>query len=189
MKDRGKEWTSDWLPVIALLEHKFGTKGEFVMEYSDFLEIFVDMDKSFLFDETWKQSSLWLNVAVRPAPLVCQYGDVSCAWISSSIATMLPSDVCSVTFTLTSATETILVLSQSDNRYYHDVAGSVRWNFDFKLFKAGQDKPIASSHAPPIYRSSNLRMKLESGDYVVHVSNLCSMPCSYSHLIPPVGAN
>ena len=75
-----------------------------------------------------------------------------------------------VTFSLPKASETILVLSQSDSRFYRSVAGSSTWTFDFKLFKKGEGEPLASSDfSYSLNRSYTLRIQLEPGDYVVHV--------------------
>jgi hypothetical protein len=30
--DGSKEWTSEWLPALAVLQHHFGDDGEFIME-------------------------------------------------------------------------------------------------------------------------------------------------------------
>ena len=75
-----------------------------------------------------------------------------------------------VTFTLPKATETIIVLSQSDQRFYRPVTGSSLWFFDFKLFRKGSKEELTSSeNMRPGSRSTKLHIYLEEGDYVVHV--------------------
>ena len=55
--------------------------GVFVMEYADFLEHWEGIECTQLFDDTWVQSSHWLNVHSRPLPSAWQFGDVSCTRI------------------------------------------------------------------------------------------------------------
>ena len=52
--------------------------GVFVMEYGDFLTHWEGIERTQLFDDTWVQSSHWLNVRARPLPSAWQFGDVSC---------------------------------------------------------------------------------------------------------------
>jgi hypothetical protein len=62
------------------------------------------------------------------------------------------------------------VLSQSDSRFWREVAPSSYWTFDFKLFKKGDNEPLGSmSFSHKWQRSGSLRLELEEGDYVVHV--------------------
>ncbi|KAH8108535.1 cysteine proteinase [Phellopilus nigrolimitatus] len=152
--DGSKEWTQprDWLDALKPLDHEFGDDGVFIMEYDDFLKTWTSVERTQLFDPSWIQSSHWLSVESRPAPCAWQYGDVS------------------FTFTLPKASETILILSQSDNRFYGSVASSSSWIFDFKLFKRGEDEPLASSEFSfVLVRSRKLQITLDPGDYIVHV--------------------
>lgn len=143
------------------------------MEYSDFLSIWTVIERTQLFDESWTQSSHWLNVESRPMPCAWQYGDVSCACCIPAFDKKTRSKVnlgCLVTFSLPKAAETIIVLSQSDERYYEAVTSASRWKFDFKLFKKGVERVISTSELSyQLRRSSKLRVNLESGEYVVHV--------------------
>ncbi|KAI5120453.1 hypothetical protein M0805_008500 [Coniferiporia weirii] len=152
--DGSREWTEEWLAALKPLEHKFGDDGMFIMEYSDFLNTWTGIERTQLFDPSWMQSSHWLTVESRPMPSAWQYGDVS------------------FVLTVSKASETIIVLSQSDRRFYRAVAGSTDWMFDFKLFKRGEDEPLASSefsYVTQLNRSIKLRVDLEPGEYVVHV--------------------
>ena len=152
--DGSKEWTKDWLDALEPLKHEFGNDGIFIMEYSDFLNIWSGIDRTQLFDHSWVQSSHWLNVESRPLPSAWQFGDVS------------------FTFSLPKDSETIIVLSQSDRRFYTELANSERWSFDFKLYKKGIEESIASSEYSfaGVNRSVRHRARvLNAGDYVVHV--------------------
>ncbi|KAF8797366.1 cysteine proteinase [Phlegmacium glaucopus] len=88
-----KQWTQEWLGVLPKLGHTFGDDGHFVMEYSDWLECFVSIDRTILFDSTWMMSSQWLHVPVPPLPVAWYYGDVT------------------FTFSLPGPSTTIIVLS------------------------------------------------------------------------------
>ncbi|KAJ6580634.1 cysteine proteinase [Mycena capillaripes] len=150
--DGSKEWNAESLEILPLLGHVFGDDGEFVMEYSDFLDCWDQIDRTLLFDSNWITSSQWLRVTTRPLPSAWTYGDVC------------------FTITIPKASFTIIVLSQLDSRYFNDLSGRSYWSFDFLLFKRGQTEPIAVSSQPRFYsRSVNLEMDLEAGDYVVHV--------------------
>jgi len=123
-----------------------------VMEYSDWLESFAQIDRTILFDSTWMMSSQWLHVTVQPLPVAWSYGDVT------------------FTFSLAGPSTTVIVLSQLDSRYYRDVAGRASWTMDFTLVKEGQKEPIADSgHSDFYLRSVHLEVELEAGNYIVYV--------------------
>ncbi|KAG6911017.1 hypothetical protein DXG01_005432 [Tephrocybe rancida] len=150
--DGSKEWTSEWLAALPLLEHSFGDDGEFVMEYKDFLENWAQIDRTLLFDSSWIMSSQWLKVAARPQPAPWAFGDVS------------------FTISLAEPSSAVIVLSKLDDRYWGPISGSARWSFDFIIFKKGESKPITTSSASLLYsRSVNAEISLEAGDYVIHV--------------------
>lgn len=90
------------------------------------------------------------------------------SWLYEQIHKLI--DFIPVTFTLPKASETIIVLSQSDDRFYKALSSSSVWTFDFKIFKRGTAKAVANSDISYVLnRSSKLRIDLEAGDYVVHV--------------------
>ncbi|KAJ8509380.1 hypothetical protein ONZ45_g8446 [Pleurotus djamor] len=150
--DGSKEWTPEWLQILPELGHVFGDDGQFVMEYSDFLDAWEQIDRTLLFDDTWVMSSQWLRVEANALPSAWTYGDVS------------------FTFTIPEGTPAIIVLSKLDDRYFDDLSGNYWWNFNFVLFKAGESEVLAeSSHARLWSRSVNVELELEAGDYVVHV--------------------
>ncbi|TFK38216.1 hypothetical protein BDQ12DRAFT_684185 [Crucibulum laeve] len=150
--DGSKEWTAEWLTVLPELKHTFGDDGQFVMEYSDWLEIWENVGRTVLFDENWAMSSQWICVPARPLPSAWSYGDVS------------------FSFTLPGPSATVIVLSQIDNRYFKDIAGRSFWSLDFVLVKAGEEEPLAQSTHSRLYsRSVNLEIDLTAGDYIVYV--------------------
>jgi len=83
--DGSKEWTKEWLPALDLLNHQFGDDGSFIMEYEDFLRTWYAVERTQLFDESWIQSSHWLNVTSRTFPCPWQFGDVSCEFFYSDL--------------------------------------------------------------------------------------------------------
>lgn len=98
------------------------------------------------------------------------------ALMARILADLTPIFFSIVRFTIPAKSETILVMSQSDDRYYKSVSSSSTWSFNFKLFKAGvpgQSRPIASSDTSySVNRSNTMRIDLEPGEYVVHVRKL-----------------
>ncbi|KAF8651468.1 hypothetical protein AX16_004767 [Volvariella volvacea WC 439] len=161
--DGSKEWTKEWLAILDDLDHVFGNDGEFVMEYSDFLNCFQQIDRTLLFDASWVMASQWLHVPARPTPAAWSFGDVS------------------FTFNLPQPTFAVIVLSRLDSRYFNDIAGRSEWTFDFILFRKDQEEPISeSTHSMFYTRSVNLETHLDAGDYVLHVR--------LDRWVPPVGS-
>lgn len=73
-------------------------------------------------------------------------------------------------FTLSNPSNTVIVLSQLDSRYYRDVAGRASWTMDFTLVKEGEKVPLAdSAHSEFYLRSVHLEIELEAGTYIVYV--------------------
>lgn len=152
--DGSREWQGEWLEKETLdaLGHKFGDDGEFVMEYEDFLKTWTMVERSRLFDETWRMSSLWLNVSSLPPPSAWVFGDVS------------------FTFSLPAPSLCVVVLAQLDARYFREISGYSQWSLEFILFKRDEPEPLGTSvHSNFWGRSVNLEVHLEKGDYVVHV--------------------
>ncbi|KAG6918281.1 hypothetical protein DXG01_015373 [Tephrocybe rancida] len=150
--DGSKEWTPAWREILPLLNHEFGDDGQFVMEYTDFLDVWDEINRTILFDSSWIMSSQWLQVPVRPLPSAWSYGDVV------------------FTFSLPKRTLTIVVLSQLDTRYFEEISGTSRWSLDFCLVKRGDSFPMAEASSPLLHaRSVNLEMELDEGEYNVYV--------------------
>ncbi|KAJ7235550.1 cysteine proteinase [Mycena rebaudengoi] len=150
--DGAKEWTKEWLPALEKLQHDFGDDGEFVMEYSDFLANWDLIERTLLFDDSWAMSSQWLQVTARPPHSAWSYGDIS------------------FTISIPAPTKAVLVLSKLDERYFQDISGNSCWTFDFVLFRKGSKEIVAESNAGRFWsRSVNQEVRLEKGEYVVHV--------------------
>ncbi|KAJ6580695.1 hypothetical protein B0H19DRAFT_1112126, partial [Mycena capillaripes] len=150
--DGAKEWTEEWLPALRELQHSFGDDGEFVMEYSDFLDNWEHVERTLLFDDTWIMSSQWLQVTARPPTAAWSFGDVS------------------FTISVPAPTKAVIVLSRLDERYFSDISGNSNWTFEFVLFKKGAKEFVGRSVPTRFYiRSVNIEVQLEAGEYVVHV--------------------
>lgn len=75
-----------------------------------------------------------------------------------------------VKFTLSASSNTVIVLSQMDTRYYDDLKGRSVWSIDFALAKEGENQVLAqSTHTDFYLRSVHLEMELEAGTYTVYV--------------------
>ncbi|KAJ3515588.1 hypothetical protein NLJ89_g1665 [Agrocybe chaxingu] len=148
--DGSKEWQGEWLEVLKELGHVFGDDGQFVMEYSDFLETWQKIERTRLFDSSWIMSSKWLRLAPRPAVYPLIYGDVF------------------FTFTLAEASPVIVVLSQLDTRYFNFIDGTSRWNLDFVIYRRGESEQRGVSYCGlPYERSVSCELELEAGEYIV----------------------
>ncbi|KAJ7648227.1 hypothetical protein DFH06DRAFT_1332463 [Mycena polygramma] len=150
--DGAKEWTEEWLPALKQLKHSFGDDGEFVMEYSDFLDNWELVERTLLFDYSWVMSSQWLQVTTRSPTAAWSYGDIS------------------FTISIPAPTKAVIVLSKLDERYFSDISGNSCWTFDFALFKKGTKELVAQSSTTRFWlRSVNVEVQFEAGEYVVHV--------------------
>ncbi|KAK7018174.1 cysteine proteinase [Favolaschia claudopus] len=169
--DGSKEWNAETFELLPMLEHSFGNDGQFVMEYSDFLKCWDEIERTLLLDEgcNWITSSHWLRVSARPLPSAWTYGDVCCRFISL-FETASSSKLFTVTIKIPQKTSAIIVLSQLDSRYFKGISSPFEWMFDFKVFKRGQNLPLGESAQNRYFsRSVNLELVLEEGDYIVHV--------------------
>ncbi|KAF8802683.1 cysteine proteinase [Phlegmacium glaucopus] len=148
--DGSKEWVGKWLDVLKELDHVFGDDGEFVMEYSDFLDTFELIERTTIFDSSWVMSSHWLRVPPPYPNHPWTFGDLS------------------FKFTLSRPSFTIIALSQLDDRYFSDISGVSEWNIDFVVYKRG-DKEITgvSFHAVVQARSVTCELNLEAGEYII----------------------
>jgi hypothetical protein len=69
------------------------------------------------------------------------------------------------------ASPAVIVLARNDTRAFADLDGPYAWTYDFKLFKRGDQSPVASSRHDMLWEKSvPLEIDLDPGDYVVHVS-------------------
>ncbi|KAF7299680.1 Calpain catalytic domain-containing protein [Mycena chlorophos] len=154
--DGSKDWTPEWMDALPALGHTFGDPGKFVMDYKDFLLSFDQIDKTRLFDRSWTVRSEVVRVShPRPFPQSAfGYGDVC------------------FTFTLSTSTAVVVVLSQLDARYFRGLGAHCYWNFDFVLFRRGETAPVDTSpHSRYTSRSVSLEFsELEAGEYIVHLT-------------------
>ncbi|KAK7017794.1 cysteine proteinase [Favolaschia claudopus] len=153
--DGSKEWNAQTFELLPILEHSFGNDGQFVMEYSDFLQCWDEIERTLLLDadgSNWISSSHWLRVNTRPLPSAWTYGDVC------------------FTISIPHRSSAIIVLSQLDTRYFKRISSPYEWTFDFQLFKRGESLPLGTLPRHRFYsRSVNLEVVLEEGEYIVHV--------------------
>ncbi|KAF9449386.1 cysteine proteinase [Macrolepiota fuliginosa MF-IS2] len=149
--DGSKEWTKEWIGVLDELGHSFGEDGQFVMEYDDWLECFTDIDRTLLFDSSWRMSSKWLCTPCRRLPAAFSYGDVS------------------FIFKLPSAAPTVISLAQLNTRYFRDLASRSLWTLDFVVVKEGEDEPLMEyQHNKFQARDVSVEAYLEAGTYIVY---------------------
>jgi len=148
--DGSKEWTGEWLDVLGELNYVFGDDGEFVMEYSDFLDTFELIERTTLFDSSWVTSSHWLRLPLQRPNHLWTFGDLS------------------FKFTLNKPSFTIISLSQLDTRYFQEISGNSKWNIDFVLYKRGETEITGVSYyAHIMVRSVTTELNLEAGEYII----------------------
>lgn len=148
--DGSKEWTADWL---RRLDHQFGDDGAFWISYADLLRKYQSFDRTRLFGGDWRVASVWTTLSI---PWKYDYHDTHFA------------------FTLASAGEVVIVLSQLDDRYFRGLEGQYEFSLAFRLHRSGHEDYIVRT--PPSYRmrrSVNVEVKLEAGDYTVMVKVDC----------------
>jgi hypothetical protein len=142
--DGSKEWTAE---AIKKLDYKFGNDGIFWLRYQDFLERFVQFWQTRLFTPEWNVSQHWTTVQV---PWSGDYNDTS------------------FEFVLSEPTQTVIVLSQLDSRYFMGLTGQYAFQLAFRVHKYDESE---SSYLVRGYssgdRSAVAEVHLESGTYEV----------------------
>lgn len=91
-------------------------------------------------------------------------------YVDISFNNYVVTDVLPVKFTISKVSPTRIVLTGLDNRYFAPISGRYRWEYDFILYRKGQEEPICESLSSKNKRSVNVEIDLEPGDYIVHVS-------------------
>lgn len=144
--DGSKEWTAEWL---HRLKHKFGDDGVFWMRYKDFLNNFKYVDRTRIFDDSWYTSQAWAAVQVPFYNLEYQ---------QTKFTIEVPED-----------TETVITLSQLDDRYWQGLQGRYVYKLQFRIsLTEDEDKYIARSRLDyEMMRSTNIELKLAKGKYTV----------------------
>lgn len=149
--DGSKEWTGEWLQVLKELDHEMGDDGEFVMEYSDFLETWETIEQTTIFDSSWVMSSHWLSFPPKPLAHAWSYGEAV------------------FYFSLPKASTAVIVLSQLDDRYFQDLDGLVAHNVEFAVYNRSTRELKGESVSARFWsRSVSCQLQLEAGDYAVY---------------------
>ncbi|KAG8903341.1 hypothetical protein FRC00_000122, partial [Tulasnella sp. 408] len=126
--DWSKEWTAEWMNVLDVMDHKFGESGEFLMEYSDFVNLFTMISRSRLFNSSWALSQNWIRVESRTFPSAfLSYGDVS------------------FKISIPKRTAAVIVFAQQDMGCAAAISGDALWSLDFAVFKKGETEPCATA--------------------------------------------
>ncbi|KAF6743625.1 hypothetical protein DFP72DRAFT_1177801 [Ephemerocybe angulata] len=150
--DGSKEWTGEWLKILPELGHEFGDDGQFIMEYTDFLQCFTRIDRTTLFDSNWIMASSWVTVPANEVPTPYTYGSVSfIIWIPEK-------------------TKTFIYLSQLNERFFETIPSHSRFSIGFVIVKAGDTMPLDESvHSKPFHRSVDAELELDAGTYFIYV--------------------
>ncbi|KAL7273069.1 hypothetical protein RUND412_004093 [Rhizina undulata] len=144
--DGSKEWTAEWM---TLLDHKFGDDGIFWMSFDDFLRKFTTIDRTRLFDDSWKVASKWATLGVEWA---ADYSDTR------------------FEITVTKPGPLVVVLQQLDTRYFRGLEGIYDFELSFRIQKDGETEYIRRSRKNiDMRRSVNAEVTLEPGTYWVFV--------------------
>ncbi|KAK1831579.1 hypothetical protein QBC39DRAFT_391170 [Podospora conica] len=144
--DGSKEWTPEWLQKLG---HRFGDDGAFWISYKDLLRKYQNFDRTRLFDDSWKVTSLWTTLSV---PWTIEYHDTK------------------FVFELDKPGPVVIVLSQLDDRYFRGLEGQYTFSLAFRVHKAGQDDYLVRTQGSyRMKRSVNVELELEAGEYVVLV--------------------
>ncbi|KAI1310541.1 hypothetical protein EDD11_003713 [Mortierella claussenii] len=139
--DQSEKWTPE---AIKALKHEDKEDGRFWMPYKDFLRIFTTIDRCRVFDASWSVASSWIPYNVEPR--------------SSG----------KFHFELKHASDTVIVLSQPDTRYYGAFSAEFINTLSFHVYDENE-KLIrrAKITVPYSKRSVNCELKLEAGKYTV----------------------
>lgn len=144
--DGSPQWTAAWLDRLA---HKFGDDGVFWMSYKDFLHQYKHINRTRIFDDSWYTAQKWASVQVPFSNIDYQ---------QTKFTISVPED-----------TETVIVLSQLDERYFCGLGGKYGYRLQFRISKSeNEDEYIARSR--PNYelnRSTNIELYLRKGTYTV----------------------
>ena len=147
--DGSKEWTAE---AIKELDYKFGNDGIFWMPYDDFLERYVQFWRTRLFTPEWNVSQHWTTVQV---PWSGDYNDTS------------------FEVEITEPTQTVIVLSQLDSRYFGGLTGQYSFQLAFRLHSAGESAYIVRGYSSGD-RSATAEVSLEPGKYEVKMQVMAS---------------
>ncbi|KAG0355190.1 hypothetical protein BC939DRAFT_406140 [Gamsiella multidivaricata] len=146
------EWNGDWSDqsekwspeAMEALKQEDKNDGRFWMPYRDFLRIFTTLDRCRVFDASWSVASSWIPYNVEPR--------------SSG----------KFHFTLNQASNTVIVLSQPDTRYYGSFNTEFINTLSFHVYDK-DEKLIRRARITVPYstRSVNCELELEAGTYTI----------------------
>ncbi|EIM80197.1 cysteine proteinase [Stereum hirsutum FP-91666 SS1] len=153
--EKSKEWGKSGWPLAEVkraLGHKFEDNGEFVMTYDDFLRTWDYVSRCRFFDEEWILSQIWLSVPCGKFPKPVEFGDVT------------------FTFSLSQASNVVVVLAQLDKQYFRGIDPFTSFGLEFVIYRRNETDALATSlpHSS-WYRSVNVELNLDAGEYVVQV--------------------
>lgn len=144
--DGSKEWTDGDGEWLRRLKYKFGDDGVFWMDYNDFLRKFKYIDKTRLFGPEWHLAAAWTSVQVPFS---------SPGYLDTKFS-----------IKVNSATPTVIVLSQLDDRYFRGLEGKYDYKLQFRVQKDGVEDPndyVARSRLNyELIRSVNVEIDLEA---------------------------
>ena len=145
--DGSKEWNSEW---FERLNHKFGDDGVFWISYEDMLRKYKYLDRTRIFGPEWHVAQQWTSVQVP--------------WNTTDYQqTRFQIDV-------PEATDTVIVFSQLDDRYYQGLQGKYDYTLQFRIQKDDDEDDEYLARSPKNYelvRSNNVEIELEKGRYTV----------------------
>lgn len=146
--DGSPQWTSQWL---ERLDHKFGDDGVFWMAYKDFLNQYKHVNRTRIFDESWYTAQKWATLQVPFSPIDYQRTKFQIEIPESS--------------------DTVVVLSQLDTRYFSGLEGKYMFHLQFRISKSEDESDYIARSRPSyeLQRSTNLELYLEKGTYTVLV--------------------
>ncbi|KAF9429931.1 hypothetical protein BGZ94_008970 [Podila epigama] len=146
------EWNGDWSDQsekwtpenMALLNQQEKDDGKFWMSYKDFLRVFDWIEICRVFDASWSVASSWIPYNVVPR--------------SSG----------KFEFELDQDSESVLVLSQPDGRYYGAIQPEYTYTLSFHIYDSdGNLVKRARSNQAFSTRSVNVEVDLKAGQYTV----------------------
>jgi len=144
--DGSKEWTSE---SIKDLGHTFGDDGVFWIRYADLLRKYNQIYRTRLFTDEWHVAQQWVSVAI---PWAGEYQDTKFEIV------------------LEKSAQTVIILSQLDDRYFRGLTGQYVFSLSFRVHKAGDEEYIMRTFGEfYTQRSVNTELFLEAGTYEVRL--------------------
>ncbi|OBT63200.1 hypothetical protein VE03_07754 [Pseudogymnoascus sp. 23342-1-I1] len=144
--DGAKEWTHE---SIRDLGHTFGDDGIFWIRYQDLLRKYDEIYRTRLFADEWRVAQQWVNVDVPWA------GD----YLDTRFELMLDKGA-----------QTVIILSQLDERYFRGLVGQYVFLMSFRVHKKGEEDYLMRTHGE-FYRqrSVSAELFLEAGTYEIRM--------------------